>query len=225
MTREAWLNDAVGLLAPAIEMAADATLPPVHVSIGFPSRGATSRARRRIGECWNASAVADGKPAILLSPVLSEPVEILGVLVHELIHAALPAAGHRAPFKRAADRIGLEGKPTATTIGPALRGQLEAIYARLGPLPHAAITPALQNKKQGTRLRLWECPCGVKVRVASDAFNATCGECAGRFSRSDGGHNGPETAPEAAGATNRRSPVPEHPRREENGPHGPGAKS
>ena len=195
MTREQWLRDAVDLLAPSVERAADANLPPVHVSIGFPSRGATSRARRRIGECWNASAVADGKPSILISPTLSDPIDILGTLVHELIHAALPKAGHRAPFRRAADRLGLEGKPTATTVGAILRVQLGHIAEKLGPLPHAAITPAMQYKKQGTRLRLWECPCGVKVRVASDDFQATCGRCGGTFAHAA------RTAPEAAGTT------------------------
>jgi hypothetical protein len=38
----------------------------------------------------------------------------------------------------------------------------------------------------GSRLRLWECECipkPVKVRVASDSFNATCDDCGAKFER------------------------------------------
>jgi hypothetical protein len=35
----------------------------------------------------------------------------------------------------------------------------------------------------GSRLRLWQCSCGVKVRVASDDFRATCERCATSFNR------------------------------------------
>ena len=35
----------------------------------------------------------------------------------------------------------------------------------------------------GSRLRLWECACPVKVRVASDTFEATCKRCGTDFAR------------------------------------------
>ena len=33
----------------------------------------------------------------------------------------------------------------------------------------------------GSRLRLWECKCGIKVRIASDTFDATHNPCKSRF--------------------------------------------
>jgi hypothetical protein len=37
----------------------------------------------------------------------------------------------------------------------------------------------------GSRLRLWVCECGVKARVASDDFDATCNRCGSAFKRAD----------------------------------------
>ncbi len=178
MTREAWLLNACERLHSVVE-AAGAEPPPVAVSIGFPRRrGGQSTA---IGECWDGSMAADGRPAIFISPVLTDPVRILDVLLHELVHAAVGSGhGHRGLFVTVARSCGLLGKPTATYAGPALEQRLNELSRSLGPLPHAHLTVAA-SPKQTTRLRLWECACHVKVRVASDAFNATCNECGRRF--------------------------------------------
>jgi hypothetical protein len=32
-------------------------------------------------------------------------------------------------------------------------------------------------------MKKWTCPCGVNVRVAIAAFDATCNKCGGRFQR------------------------------------------
>jgi hypothetical protein len=37
----------------------------------------------------------------------------------------------------------------------------------------------------GSRLRLWLCECGVKARVASDVFDATCNRCGTTFKQAD----------------------------------------
>jgi hypothetical protein len=37
----------------------------------------------------------------------------------------------------------------------------------------------------GSRLRLWLCACGVKVRVASNVFDATCNRCGTGFKQAD----------------------------------------
>jgi hypothetical protein len=60
------------------------------------------------------------------------PGEVLGVLLHEMIHAALPMGVHHGPkFAKACKQIGLEGKPTHATPGPKLKAEL----ARLRRLP------------------------------------------------------------------------------------------
>ena len=40
-----------------------------------------------------------------------------------------------------------------------------------------------ESKKVGSRLKLYICACGVKVRVASEEFQAKCLRCEGDFIR------------------------------------------
>jgi hypothetical protein len=53
---------------------------------------------------------------------------------------------------------------------------------RVGPYPHAAIQ-LRAKEKVGSRLRLYQCGCQppIKVRVASDGFQAVCLLCDGEF--------------------------------------------
>ena len=118
-TRESYLIRATTLLRP--EYAKHGyELPEVYVSVGFPSKRATSANNRCIGQCWHGEQQKNGKAHIFISPTL-DGAAALEVLVHEHIHAFLPAGvGHKAPFKKAMDALGLEGKPTATHAGDAL---------------------------------------------------------------------------------------------------------
>ena len=183
MNREEWLTAATVALEPILRNA-DLGLVDVRVSCGWPARGALARTKRRVGECWHGSMNGDGKGHIFVSPCADKPIEVLGILLHELAHAALPAkTKHNRTFAAAARRMGLDGKPTATTVGEGLGKRLHAdILPTLGPYPHQAIDTSLRPK-QGTRMRLYECTCPVKVRVASDAFAATCDACGEHFTR------------------------------------------
>lgn len=180
-TREAWLLEACEHLRPLLRDAG-VECPPVSVSFGFP-KGGRGRARS-IAQCWPKDAADDGLHAVFVSPVLKDPERILDVLLHELVHAAVGTnCGHRGEFVTVARACGLVGPPTATTAGPELGRRLNAIAEALGPLPHAALS-VVEQPKQTTRLRLWQCDCEVKVRVASDQFEATCNRCGSRFTRS-----------------------------------------
>jgi hypothetical protein len=119
-----------------------------------------------LGECWTPRASADGTIEIILSIALDDPLAVLGVLAHELIHAALPeGVGHRHPFGARASAIGLVGKPTATVVGPAFEAAVAGLLAGLGPYPHAKLD-VRAKKKQTTRQLKAECPeCGYLVRV------------------------------------------------------------
>ena len=64
--------------------------------------------------------------------MLADSLEVGAVLVHKLIHAAHPDAGHRGAFKRAALALGLTGRMTATTPGDQLRHDLVALTERIG---------------------------------------------------------------------------------------------
>ncbi len=94
-----------------------------------------------------------------------DPVEVLGVLAHELVHE-LEGVAVGGDFRKLAVAIGLEGKMTATVAGPKLRETLEGISGSLGAYPHCALSPGLSEvKKQGTRLLKLQCACGYVLRV------------------------------------------------------------
>lgn len=182
MNREQWLQSAILHLRPDFEPIAP--LPDtLHVSVGFPSRGGLKLSgSKTIGECWNGACSADGAPHIFISPLLADPCRALDVLVHELIHAALPiGTGHKGPFKRAMLALGLEGKPTATTAGPELAKRLNGLLSDLGPYPHPALTHQGMQKKQGTRMLKAACPlCGYTVRLTqkwADVGMPRCPAC------------------------------------------------
>lgn len=161
--REAWLAVAIEKMRSDLFMPIGEIVPTVKVSIGFPGGGS---ARKRIGECWHAKATTDNIAQIFISPTLEKPTRILDVLAHELIHAIVPDAGHKAPFKRIALAIGLTGKMRATIAGPELEKRLNIMADELGELPHAAINLHDGRKKQSTRLIKCECTsCGYVART------------------------------------------------------------
>jgi len=172
--REPWLHGLVTLLRPHFA-AHGATIPEkLRVSCGWPSKRALagSNGSRFIGQCWYAMASADCSVEIFISPAVSEPVEVAAILAHELVHACLPVGtGHKAPFKQLATAIGLTGKMTATTAGPAFIAAVEPMLEALGPYPHAKLDGS-NVKKQSTRLLKAECgECGYTVRVTAKWIN------------------------------------------------------
>lgn len=185
-TREAWLQAATRALEPILREGG-LGLTDVRVSCGWPARGALSQHNRRVGECWHGAHNQDGQGHIFVSPCKDNPVEVLGILLHELAHAALPAkVKHSRTFAAVVHKMGLEGKPSTTVVGETLAVRLNTeIRPVLGPYPHRAIDASAQSK-QGTRLRLYECQCPVKVRVASDTFDATCNVCSSLFNLQGG---------------------------------------
>lgn len=168
-TREEWLEEAAQLLADEIlKPHAGGYKARWQVSCGWPSTRSQSANNRRIGECWHAEACADGRTRhLFISPVLDDPIKVLATLLHELVHAVLPAeVGHRAPFRRLAVACGLTGKMTATTPGTELLQRLNRLAKQLGKYPHAALTGHSARRKQTTRLLKVACkPCGYTVRV------------------------------------------------------------
>lgn len=170
MNREEWLSNAVealrgDLFRLRLPML---TVPPVHVSVGWPSRGGTSTKKRTIGQCWRAETSADGVPHIFISPMLGDGVKVLDVLVHEMIHAIHPDAGHKGEFVSTAKEVGLTRPWTATTAGDDLIPVLTKILETLGEYPHSALTPTTPTQKpQTTRMLkvVAEDCCGYVVRT------------------------------------------------------------
>lgn len=183
MTREDWLTRAAAETAQILQARAHLTVPALYVSVGFP-RGSRGK-RRAIGQCWDGSLSADKRPHVFICPSQADGARVLDILLHEQIHAAVGCdAGHKGAFVAACKAVGLAKPWTATTAGPELVGSLNAIAERLGAYPHAALS-IVPKVRPGSRLRLWECACPVKVRVASDHFAATCDDCDTPFERKD----------------------------------------
>lgn len=182
MTREEWLNKAAERTARLCKR----EVPRLYYSVGFPKGARVGRGRRAIGQCWDGQASADKAPHIFISPELADAVEVLAVLVHEQLHAAVGCQhGHRGPFSKAMREAGMVKPWTTSTPGPELRAALEAEAAALGEYPHAALRVA-DRPRPGSRLRLYECGCTprpVKLRVASDDLDATCNVCGQKFER------------------------------------------
>lgn len=138
-------------------------------------------------------------------------VQVAGTTVHELGHVLAGwQAGHGPAWKRACERLGLRRATVGqayclAALAAPLRGEIARLIAGLvdgRPAFLAAISPVRvsptakpcpagigvrggtsRGAGSGSRLRLWVCGCAkpVKVRVASDAFDATCNLCGERF--------------------------------------------
>lgn len=178
MTREDYLNTATQALAPRFA-ALGYPLPNVRASVGIPAGGKGGKFKR-IGECWSPQASADKTTEVFICPSQSNAVDVLAILLHELIHAAVGLeCGHKGAFKRVALALGLEGKMTATIPGAALKADLAAIVATLGEYPHAALNTALSGrKKQTTRMIKLICEhCGWSCRTTGNHIEAGLPTC------------------------------------------------
>lgn len=168
-TREEWLLRAIDALRPDFE-AIEAKLPSdIRVSIGW--MGGRGKKVGVIGQCWMPEAVEDQQPAIFLIPTLKEPVDILAVLVHELVHASGQRQHRAGAFGKVAGKVGLVGPWTGTSPSEPLKAKLAVLAEKLGPFPHSKITAGTLTGKAGpriqsTRMLKLVCPdCGYTVRT------------------------------------------------------------
>ena len=174
--RESWLRAAAAELRPYFASVGYPLPDNIRFALAFTSTG---RKGKRLGECWHSSSSGDATYEIFLRADLAEPVDVLGVLVKELVHTALPAGvGHGKLFKAAALKIGLQGPMRKARPGVLLQNRLTEVAAALGPLPHASLhieqSPLTavavdRPKKQRARMLKAHCDadgCGYLVRVA-----------------------------------------------------------
>ncbi len=182
---ESWLKAATDELRPHFTQFGLSVPEAIRFAIAFTSQGKKSKIA---GEVWPPEASEDAHYELIVRADFSKPVDVLGVLVHQLIHASLPPdAKHGKLFRDAALRIGLEGPMRHALPGAPLRARLNDLAAALGPLPHArlnfdrvtlaGLAVMDRPKKQTTRMLKAEClatGCGYTVRVAS-RWLADCG--------------------------------------------------
>lgn len=167
-TREQWLNAAVELLRPIFKARGKIDLPKkIRISCGWTSAGGRGK---RIGECWSKTASGDGTIEMFISPKLDDEMRVLGVTVHECVHAGVGLDKKHGPiFKAGATAMLLEGKMKATTEGDAFKKEIgRPVLKALGEYPHAELSGGLSSGpgKQDTRLLKVYCPvCDYKARI------------------------------------------------------------
>ena len=182
-TRDDWLTESVNKLIEQVFVPAgiERLNASWRIACSFPGGGS---ARKRIGECWPSGSSNDKTREMFISPLEDDPLEVLGIVAHEMIHAIDDCKnGHKGPFRKMALAIGLQGKMTATTSGPELTEKLKSILSELGPYPHAALN-LKDRKKQTTRMVKMLCDCGFIARASRSAIEQagypTCG-CGGQM--------------------------------------------
>lgn len=155
-TREGWLSHAISLTAGRFTDAGYSLPANLKVACGF-APGA--RGGKALGVCISPKASAAGATEMFISPTVSDALTALGILMHEMVHAAVGVeAGHGPIFKKACFRLRLEGKATSAMPNAALRAWLrDEVLPMLGEYPHAAVDPNAR-KKQGTRMIKLVCP-------------------------------------------------------------------
>ena len=107
-SRESYLRAATNELRPYFAKHGLILPEKIRFAVAFTSHGKKGKVA---GECWHAGASDDGHHEIIIRADFADPAEVLGILVHELVHAALPPdAKHGKEFREAALKIGLEGQ-------------------------------------------------------------------------------------------------------------------
>lgn len=146
-TREGWLMAAVALLDKEFFHGRGYSLPEkIQCSCGFPRGHA-----KAIGQCWDPKVSADKTTHLFICPTQADPIRVLDILLHELIHASVGVeVGHKGVFKKLVKEFGLAGKMTATYAeeGSEVWLKLSSISTALGKYPHAPMQK--RDKKKGS---------------------------------------------------------------------------
>lgn len=170
--RESWLAEASDMLLDEVIIPvceSHRVKPLLRVSCGWPRGSRGSKSRR--GHTYLREDSSDGLNEIFISPEIAEPLIVLDVLTHELIHAVLDNnTVHSGEFRVIARKIGLEGPLHTTHAGPELTQGFNILVDDLGLYPHAPIQAPV--KKQATRQIKCECiECGLIARMSQTAIN------------------------------------------------------
>jgi hypothetical protein len=214
-SRESYLCAATNELRPYFAKLGLPLPEKIRFAIAFTSHGKKGRVA---GECWQAGASDDGHHEIIIRADFADPAEVIRILVHELVHAALPPdVKHGKEFREAALRIGLEGPMRHALPGAVLKERVNDLASSLGPFPHgrlnfdrvtlAGVVAADKPKKQGTRMLKAEClgaGCGYTVRVAARWIK----ECGPPHCPKHGAMRVPPLAQESAAADGEAESIP-----------------
>lgn len=207
LTHEAYINairDAILPLLPTEEQAASIRQAKLVYGVGRSGiRGIT------YFDAWKCGEDIPGKACFVEVTAKGEesPCQLAGTTIHELGHVlAGYGQGHNKVWKQACELLGLRCIKAAGTrylmanFAPSIRPTIYSLAQRLegdkplfndargftvAPCPMGIGTRGgiSRGVGSGSRLRLWQCHCAkpVKVRIASDDFQATCNRCGTEF--------------------------------------------
>lgn len=148
----------------------DLNRPPVKYSISFAPN--TRTGSKTMACCSSRAASTGGYNEIFISPELdgAKSIDVLGVLLHELIHAYLDNQdGHRGRFAKIAHSVGFQTPLTQFHPSDDLIELMSSYIDILGNIPHAALNYGDIRKKQKGRHILVECTtegCEFKFRTS-----------------------------------------------------------
>jgi len=165
MNREQWLTDLSTEVTPLFKGFA---LKPFRLTVGWPiSRGRPGK-RQVLGECHALESSTAGLNEIFITPLIADPIQVAGVVCHELAHVAAGVeAAHGRGFVKVCRHVGLtRGKPTSVMPGERLEESLKRIVGRLGKYPHEVMQlKTVEAKRQPTGVTL-VCDCGFRCSTS-----------------------------------------------------------
>ncbi len=101
---------------------------------------------------------------IFISPALSDRVQVLDTLLHELVHAVDDCQNKHGPvFKKMALKLGMKGPMRSAGAGPELKAKLKQLAEDLGPYPHPRLTVPSKVIDRRPRARAKCSECGFTV--------------------------------------------------------------
>tara|TARA_R110002167_G_scaffold101414_2_gene264095 strand:- start:173 stop:769 length:597 start_codon:yes stop_codon:yes gene_type:complete len=180
INRETWLNLMIDKAVPLFDNAGfkisdirTKLKPSCSMMVGQRKSSKFGAIGQHLPTDWNAKKNHE----LLISPVLEDSVQVVGVLIHEMVHAiqrklyGKGVKAHGKEFKAIAIAVGLQGKMTATTESPELKIKIENWIKELGKYPHNKINFDTR-KKQSTRMNKLICMnCGFIARASTGAVN------------------------------------------------------
>lgn len=168
LSRENYLIQATDIMRKSLFEPKGYKVPKVELSISWATHGNNSRNTGKakvLGQCFNRASSEKGINQVIITPnldgtTIDGSLNILGVLVHELVHAVDNCvSGHGKAFKDCAMAVGLTGPMRSTGESDELKEYLRKnIIDKLGKFPHAQVNLS-KGKKQTTRNIKVECNC------------------------------------------------------------------
>lgn len=219
-TREEWLLDASDLIQQAIVarltkrgitfMSREGvdlhpSINPLRISVGYPAHVRPSTRGKPVAECWMPEMVADGIPAVFISPELHDSYDVLEHLTHEICHViAIHEHGHRrgGDFAQVARVAGLVGPLTSTWADVELRDFFKFLIERhLGEYEkvHSPLLPGTHIPTKTSLLKAHCSQCGFTARVSrkwAKVIDHKCPFPPIKLSGGPGGPPPPATEPE-----------------------------